>query len=159
MAISLYPENIDFRWSVCSMGDIPNPPILYGCFASELCRCSAIALEFLKWSNTGDRTATKTHRDIALNADLPVYAQARRSRHAQKQRTELLFNWEVSQTLDRILILRSPNLCCHRKICKILEGLSRNFANFAMTKARRDTVLFDDLPAVPNIVDRTVSVS
>jgi hypothetical protein len=101
----------------------------------------------------------KAHRDIALNADLPVYAQARRSRHAQKQRTELLFNWEVSQTLDRILILRSPNLCCHREICKILEGLSRNFANFAMTKARRDTVLFADLPAAPNIGDRTVSVS
>ena len=141
------------------MGDTPNTPILYGCFASELCCCSAIALEFLKWSNTGDRTATKTHRDIALNADLPVYAQARRSRHAQKQRTELLFNWEVSQTLDRILILRSPNLCCHHEICKILEGLSRNFENFAMTKARRDTVLFADLPAAPNIGDRTVSVS
>ncbi len=70
-----------------------------------------------------------------------------------------MFNWEVSQTLDRLLILRNPNLCCHSEIYKILEGLSRNFENFAMTKAQRDTVLFDDLPAAPNIVDRTVSVS
>ncbi|MCA6502584.1 MAG: hypothetical protein IM580_08225 [Pseudanabaena sp. M090S1SP2A07QC] len=70
-----------------------------------------------------------------------------------------MFNWEVSQTLDRLLILRNPNLCCHREICKILEGLSRNFENFAMTKARRDTVLFADLPAAPKIGDRTVSVS
>jgi hypothetical protein len=28
-----------------------------------------------------------------------------------------------------------------------------------MTKTRRDTVLLADLPAAPNIVDRTVSVS
>jgi len=64
----------------------------------------------------------------------------------------------VFTNITRALILRNPNLCCHREICKILEGLSRNFPNFAMTKARRDTVLFADLPAAPNIGDRTVSV-
>jgi len=38
----------------------------------SLCCCRAIALEFLKWSNNGDRTATKAQRSTSLTADLPV---------------------------------------------------------------------------------------